>query len=1178
MMQRLYSIRRVALASVQSLCNFISNSIPQIIFVLLALLIVVSAASSYKGMRDSINTKFDFKKIVKQVEQANHKLKSKVVAKVSKVSAVIVNAKNSSTAIGRDQNGGNNNRHDQNKAATSSSAPAVVVNENNEKVEMEIPQITVDLDKVTPITQEKIIADVKLKNKDIDLENSEINVSEIIEHNGFIIVSKVNSEIDPVLVQRVSTVIMSGMNESKTMIAENAPADMNMQTRDQRVIDLRDYLERITKNENEELVGLENEGRQRIEYAANTQSAKVANEKLISKLDIEGGYSFRPTPVVEEVTVSNQAVSGQVSAQLSSQNIEKIAKAEKQAISETIQGAPAAKEVNTQMLDMQKADTQEMDTQVAAAAVRAINQNEYSAMENKGFEIAASDRVVSEKSTFDIQSKVDARIDQSLLQSVSEKVLTPVQNENSNNGVRVAPEDNASNTKKQMAELKEYLSKINVEGSEEIQAVDPRLAKKLDLANNKSNNGVQSDEGYADSITTVMSKGMTVAAPPVMLAENVPVEEMNTKAIGLAAANIDIGSDALTENQVEEGVAYTEEDSSRLPPVDSNSNIDEQWSNNNNDNNDDQSVSNATSLKFAEPNKENKDNKGVGENQNASEEMTFFEYNKNSNNEDEGKNKNIVPAAEKPSGNIKVNEKQNNSSDSVKRETKAKEQQQALWANAAIRDSADDVDQDEVITRQGQAQNSKNPLINESVVMALNKNKVVESDATVSPRVKKVINSAIGSIDPNNARGRDVSYAEQVVTASGMPSGELLAESSVASNKSAKGLYSNRSVSRQHNSSITLKALNVSLGKKVEGLLVDFDFRPAYASEDHISDKSSGKILFSNNLNSNISVLSGTIIKNGQIPTYVDIALEKGSKSIEIPVIESESIDRFVSRNRLMAQGGLVLVEIGDVDFEVDLDVHYEAKIFLDGNFRALTAKESKQAKYILLLGINPGNRVLTYVFPDGKISKKIIFVQEDQLYYDMSNFIEIDNTLFSLYENDVFSKSSTPLSIRASDIEVFTTKTKIKKIGVNSYESGRAPFSMSSRQYVEFKHLNDVIYAGRGVDVHSINLPSNEYIKNIFKRKGVDDIRSGCMVQVNMSKRVDSIAIEGSSLEGMTLDVTYLGRDGKFTREVAPNAEKAFILGDSAGVVNVKVDYNDGTSDFLQTFCSEDSYLVEQL
>jgi hypothetical protein len=136
----------------------------------------------------------------------------------------------------------------------------------------------------------------------------------------------------------------------------------------------------------------------------------------------------------------------------------------------------------------------------------------------------------------------------------------------------------------------------------------------------------------------------------------------------------------------------------------------------------------------------------------------------------------------------------------------------------------------------------------------------------------------------------------------------------------------------------------------------------------------------------------------------------------------------------------------------------------------------------------------------------------------------------------------------------------------------------MNTRQYIEFKHLNDVIYAGKGIDTKSITLPSNEYIRQVLRRKGIDDIKSGCLIHVNLSKTVRNILIEGTSLEGMTLDASYLGKDGKFTKSASAMTEQAFILGDSSGIMNFKVEYIDGSVDYLQSFCSEDSYLVEQL
>ena len=57
-----------------------------------------------------------------------------------------------------------------------------------------------------------------------------------------------------------------------------------------------------------------------------------------------------------------------------------------------------------------------------------------------------------------------------------------------------------------------------------------------------------------------------------------------------------------------------------------------------------------------------------------------------------------------------------------------------------------------------------------------------------------------------------------------------------------------------------------------------------------------------------------------------------------------------------------------------------------------------------------------------------------------------------------------------------------------------------------------------------------------------------------------------------------YLDNDGIFNEELTPFTLKAFFIGQEEGVYSFKIKYIDNTVETFQSFCSEGSYLVEQL
>ncbi|HLW56518.1 MAG TPA: hypothetical protein VKY27_03980, partial [Bacteriovoracaceae bacterium] len=81
------------------------------------------------------------------------------------------------------------------------------------------------------------------------------------------------------------------------------------------------------------------------------------------------------------------------------------------------------------------------------------------------------------------------------------------------------------------------------------------------------------------------------------------------------------------------------------------------------------------------------------------------------------------------------------------------------------------------------------------------------------------------------------------------------------------------------------------------------------------------------------------------------------------------------------------------------------------------------------------------------------------------------------------------------------------------------------------------------------------------------------------------SIASE-SVANGLVTSSQVLDQDGKFYDSVGPKSNKIIILGENFGPidqsqdgkVNIKIDYLDGSTRFLSSYCSPNTYLVEQL
>ena len=134
----------------------------------------------------------------------------------------------------------------------------------------------------------------------------------------------------------------------------------------------------------------------------------------------------------------------------------------------------------------------------------------------------------------------------------------------------------------------------------------------------------------------------------------------------------------------------------------------------------------------------------------------------------------------------------------------------------------------------------------------------------------------------------------------------------------------------------------------------------------------------------------------------------------------------------------------------------------------------------------------------------------------------------------------------------------------------------MSDKDMVNYLRLNLV-------DSASPN-PSVETLLHAFlPHKYIDHTHSNSVLSLlNLNNSPIKFSAEGDSTFGpMKLETLYLDKEGEFESESENLNELTdfiFILGDLQGVINIKIDYLNGSSDILRTICSSDDYLIEQL
>ena len=97
-----------------------------------------------------------------------------------------------------------------------------------------------------------------------------------------------------------------------------------------------------------------------------------------------------------------------------------------------------------------------------------------------------------------------------------------------------------------------------------------------------------------------------------------------------------------------------------------------------------------------------------------------------------------------------------------------------------------------------------------------------------------------------------------------------------------------------------------------------------------------------------------------------------------------------------------------------------------------------------------------------------------------------------------------------------------------------------------------------------------------------LESLDKRCLIQINLKNAPLEVLIDGDSSFGpIDLETQFLDKEGVFESDVENLNEltdQIFILGDLQGIINLRINYINGQADTLQTICSADDYLIEQL
>ena len=376
---------------------------------------------------------------------------------------------------------------------------------------------------------------------------------------------------------------------------------------------------------------------------------------------------------------------------------------------------------------------------------------------------------------------------------------------------------------------------------------------------------------------------------------------------------------------------------------------------------------------------------------------------------------------------------------------------------------------------------------------------------------------------------------------------------------------------------ITASSIKLSNGQSSK--LYNFEFIPEFDKYEGDQDVN-GSIEICRTLNNSMSILSGVLAKNNHMRTRVDLSLEDGRIEFNIPMITREDFYNLLVENDLADNAqdkANILVELGESIQDFEIEPLLGEKFYFSGDFKILEEGDS-DVRYVLVVGLTPGNILLRYRTKKNLHAEKLVHLGQDEIYFEPSALHLPQTDEFQLMEKNLLSNIESELSIDEEKLHYFNTSVHATKTATNLYKIRQPLLPYGTRKYLEFKHMAGSIFLGYW-DQKVLSLPSAEFIVHVLDIFGLTTLQNRCLIQVNTGKQLTDFNVSSSNgkMES-NLDILYLDKDGSVGREITAQTQKIFILGEEQGIINAQVKYADDSVDYLQSYCSQDDYLVEQL
>lgn len=381
-------------------------------------------------------------------------------------------------------------------------------------------------------------------------------------------------------------------------------------------------------------------------------------------------------------------------------------------------------------------------------------------------------------------------------------------------------------------------------------------------------------------------------------------------------------------------------------------------------------------------------------------------------------------------------------------------------------------------------------------------------------------------------------------------------------------------------SQVTIQVVGTDLRNVTS--LKGFEVRFQDDLSDQREDYGAGTVTIKEELASARMTRSVTILKRGFAPTNTDLIVEEGVSTASIPLIEENKfneINDFASKYVV----GAVLVELDDETEVADLDVPYFEMKKLDGDLRETS---SGDYRYQLFVGVKAGNALLSYKDSSSRKVSKIIHIHENEVTYESNFFEDVTNENVALFEEDLLSRDKSPLVVSSEQVRQFASEKFSRKLDDHTYKMDFERALLGGRRYLELTHQDESVFVGIKEN-NVVSVPSENFMRFVLSRFENSKLGNRCLVQVNLNKKVASFEVATeSTAQSLRTYTQVLDSDGKFYDSASDKTQKIIIVGENEGSqelsqdgkINIKINYQDNSTEFLSSYCSANTYLVEQL